>query len=241
MSGKASKAMIAMMLGSLVLIFGTHLSLYPSVAKAFGDAPVAVEQEDDGDVLKLAMDMKLAEKDLEALVKNEANRARFFDPSINMGLIDRDLLVKLMVMQRDLLDEVDESMAEPVDEEEKDVDLEDPDDMDVEDEEDMDVEDEEDVDVDDVEDMDVEEPEDMGEVEDQDVKHLDDEELMKMAMEMKAMEKKMEDLLKSGDSSGSLFFDQVSDKGLIDRPLLVKLLLLRQDLLDAFDTRDEED
>lgn len=216
------RAMIAIMLGSLVLIFGSALILQPSAANAFGanaGKQAMLEEEDDEKLLKLAIDMKLAEKDLEALMKNEHNRARFFDEKVTKGMIDRDLLEKLMHMQHDMLEELDKHQAEPMDEEAKHAHMhaEDPDEGDVEDNDNMDVV----------------EPDD--DAEDVEVKALDDEDLMKMALEMKLMEKEMGDFLKKGDSSRrALLFDPLISKGLIDRELLEKLSLMREDLLRHF-------
>lgn len=233
MSGKAKTAMIAIMLGSLVLVFGTYS--YASPAKALHAKPEAIEVEEDVDLdalhdaakaeeekdakmLKLAMAMKLAKKDLEALANNEHNKVRFLDPEINKGLVDHDLMAKMALMQHALLDKFDkaeavkkEEMAEPEDVEEG---------LEPEDVEEVEVEEEEDI-----------EPED---VEDVVADDLEDEELTKMAMEMKVMEKEMEDLLKKDDSDSD-FFDPEINMGFIDRDLLVKLVLLREDLLEDFD------
>ena len=237
MSSKANKAIKAVLLGSLLLIFGAHLSLFPAVAKAhesfeavgeieedadFDDVNKGkfekdeAEENDDEELLKLAMDMKLAEKDLEALLDQEKNQVRFFDPEINKSLIDRELLEKLMHMQQAFLEDFDKN--KPVEEELKDVDLDDLEDIDMEDMEDL----------------------DGKEIEKEvnpEVKLLDDDELMKIALKMKLMEKDMEDFLKKDDSTWTVFFDPVFNKGLIDRPLLLRLLLLRQGLLNAFDNR----
>jgi len=218
------RAIIAIMLGSLVLIFGSALVLHPSAADAFGanaGKSAMAELEDDEKLLKLAIDMKLAEKDLEALMKNEHSKARFYDAKVTKGMIDLDLLGKLAHMQHDVLDEYEKSHAELMDEEAKHVHMhaDDPDEGDVEDKEEMDIV----------------EPDD--DVEDVVVKELDDEDLMHMALEMKLMEKEMKDFLKKGDSRRALLFDPLISKGLIDRELLVKLSLMREELFKDFDGR----
>jgi hypothetical protein len=242
MSGKANKATIAIMLGSLLIIFGIHLSLNLPLSYAFGlsagRASGEIEKEDpmDGDekadlekdeeLLKLAIDMKLAEKDLKALIGGENNRARVFDKKLNKGMIDRDLLVSLMHDQEALLAKFDEKKAGIVDEDgehthpaddEKAVaiDAEDPGEEDIEEIEDI---------------------EDVNNIEDEvGVKELDDKDMMKIALKMNLLEKETKDLLMSDDSSISDFFDPMITKGFVDEPMLLRLVMMRKDLLDAYD------
>jgi hypothetical protein len=230
MSSKTNRANIAIFLGSLLFVFGAYLSLYPSMAGAFPAGPPVeavdeddqdavsdflkegkfeeAEEEKDRELMKLAMELKLAEKDLSALLDNEGNQIRFFDPKVNKGLVDRDLLVKLMNMQQALLEDYDKNNASTVKK------IEDGNDVFVEDgQKDLDL---------------------------KDVKLLDDKALMEIALEMKLMENEMDDLMKMDESSRSLFFDPDLNGGLLDRPLLLKLLVLRNGLLDAFDKRFAE-
>jgi len=147
--------------------------------------------------------MKVMQKDMEDVLMSDSNRARFFDPDINKGIIDEDLLVRLLLLQEGLVEEFDRNMAEAKDKAGDKV--------------------EEDVEVPEVEE---EEP--------VEVKELDDEELLKLALDMKVMEKELRKIMDSGDASSWTAFNPAFQSGFITRPFLDRMVCLRQSFVGAF-------
>jgi len=219
MSDKAKKnGMVAMILASLVMIFGCYLALYPSAVNAAkvedmvkppeNEDPAAPKDEnagnkEDEEILKLMMKMKVMQKDMEDVLMSDSNRARFFDPDIHKGIIDEELLVRLLLLQEGLVEEFDRNMAEAKDKAGDKV--------------------EDDVEVPEIED---EEP--------VEVKELDDEELLKLALDMKVMEKELGKIMDSGDASSWTAFNPAFESGFISRPFLGRMVCLRQSFVDAF-------
>jgi len=207
MSDKAkNKGMIAMLLVTLMLIFGGYPAVYSSVAEAAGNGgqvepkDMGAAKNEDENLLKLMLNMKVMEKDMEEVLLNDSNRARFFDPDINKGIIDEDLLTRLLLLQEGLRDEFDRSMAEAGDKVEEDVE---------------------------VPEAEEQEPEEVAE--------LDDEDLLKLALEMKVMEKKLGKYVEAGgDTTNWTVFNPAFNAGFIDRPFLDRMVCLRQSFLGAF-------
>jgi hypothetical protein len=70
--------------------------------------------------------MKVMAKDMEDVLLNDKNRARFFDPEVNKGVIDEETLNRLLLMQEGLLDEFDRDNPEEVDKVEEEADIPEP-------------------------------------------------------------------------------------------------------------------
>ena len=211
-----NSAMIATVIASImfVFIFVSYPTLTPSVANAAKIEAMDEENMDNGepkdenagkqdeeDGLKLVMDMMVMAKEMEDVLMNDSNRVRFFDPDVNKGLIDKDLLIRLMLLQEGLLDELDKREAELGEK---------------------------------VEEEDVEIPE-FEDEEQAEAKELDDEELLKLALDMKIMDKELGKLMAEGDSDTWTEFDPIFNTGFLDRPFLGRTACLGRSFVDAFD------
>lgn len=245
-----SKAMIAVMLASLMLIFGGYLSVFSASAQAAKDKAVGamdkvaedvkpdelkdkevakVDEVDEEGLMKLALEMKAMGEELDKLMKNEANLDRLFDPQVTKDLIDREMLEKLEKMHEAMLEDFDKINKEAAKEADEPVEVDEPDEVEA-------VEDE----------VKVDEPDEVEAVE---AEELKDEDLLKVAMGLKLMEMEMEKFLESDSGTWEEFFrpainpafrvgfNPVFDRPFIDREFLFHQLLISRLLLGAFDER----